>query len=247
MNHDAIATALCGRYVQLTPDSGYLESNWWLPEDGTMIGAYVSDAGDGRVRVTDDGDLLFNVAVGGAHLTAARQRRYGELARSHGLALEDNGILSTVCGIDELPAVMARYVQAASAIAHAGLRHRPKDEERFERIIGELLEKQFGKRLQRRPQLVGISGHQLRFPFALDLDRPRETVIQTVAADDGKTNWKAAYEAGGKFHDIRPARPNLRLIAVLEQGDDTGKVARYFADAADVVIYKGDGELAFAA
>lgn len=246
MNHDAIATALCGRYVKLAEGSGYLESNWAFPADGTLIGAYIVAAEGGRVRVTDDGDIVFNAAVAGANVTRNRASRYRALAEGFGVTLGDDGVLSAICSVDELPFAVARYMQAASAIAQASLKHRPKDSERFERIIGTLLEAQFGKRVTRRPELTGISGHQLRFPFGLDLDGPNPALIQTISADDDQTIWKLVYEAGGKFSDIRPVRSDLRLIAILESAKDTEKAGRYFADTADVVVYEG-GLLALAA
>lgn len=246
MNHDAIATALCGRYVKLAEGSGYLESNWTFPSDGTLIGAYIVAADGGRVRITDDGDIVFNAAVAGANVTHNRAARYRMLAEGFGLTLGDDGVISAMCSLDELPYAVARYMQAASAIAQASLRHRPKDNERFERVIGTLLQAKFGKRVTRRPEVVGISGHQLRFPFGLDLDGRNSALIQTISADDNQTSWKSVYEAGGKFSDIRPARPNLRLIAILESAKDTEKAGRYFADTADVVVYDG-GPLALAA
>lgn len=246
MNHDAIATALCGRYTKLAESAGYLESNWAFPHDGTLIGAYIVAADDGRIRVTDDGDIVFNAAVAGADVTRSRAGRYRELAEQHGLMLGDDGIMSTTCNLDELPYAIARYMQAAGAIAQASLKHRPKDDERFERVIGTLLEAKFGKRVTRRPEVVGISGHQLQFPFALDFEQNSAALIQTISADDDKTQWKSVYEAGGKFSDIRSARPELRLIAILEAAKDTEKAGRYFADAADVVVYDG-GPLLLAA
>lgn len=246
MNHDAIATALCGRYVKLAEGSGYLESNWAFPSDGTLIGAYIVAAEGGRVRVTDDGDIVFNAAVAGASITRNRASRYRAMAEGLGLTLGEDGVMSATCSVDELPYAVARYMQAASAIAQASLKHRPKDNERFERIIGTLLEAQFGRRITRRPEVMGISGHQLRFPFGLDVNGPNPALIQTISADDDQTSWKLVYEAGGKFSDIRPARPDIRLIAVLESAKDTGKAGRYFADAADVVVYEG-GSLALAA
>lgn len=246
MNHDAIANALCGRYQKLAERSGYLESNWTFPGDGTLIGAYILAAEGGRVRVTDDGDVVYNAAVAGAQVTRSRASRYRAMAEAFGLTLGDDGVMSETCRIEDLPYAIARYMQAASAIAQASLKHRPKDNERFERIIGMLLEAQFGKRLTRRPEVVGISGHQLRFPFGLDFNGPAAALIQTISADDDQTSWKSVYEAGGKFSDIRPARPGLRLIAVLESAKDTEKAGRYFADAADVVVYDG-GPLALAA
>ncbi len=246
MNHDAIATALCGRYVKLAETSGYLESNWAFPKDGTLIGAYILESDGGLVRITDDGDIVFNAAVAGAEVTRNRFTRYRTLAEEFGLTLGDDGVISTTCQIDELPFAIARYMQAVTAIAQASVKHRPKDTERFERIIGTLLEAKFGKRVTRRPEVIGISGHQLKFSFGLDLDSPNAALIQAISADDDETNWKVVYEAGGKFGDIRPARPNLRLIAILESAKDTEKAGRYFAGAADVVIYDG-GELALAA
>ena len=50
MNHTAIASALCGRYVKLAEGSGYLESNWAFPVDGTLIGAYIVAVDDGRLH-----------------------------------------------------------------------------------------------------------------------------------------------------------------------------------------------------
>jgi len=246
MNHDVIATALCGRYVKLAENSGYLESNWAFPNDGTLIGAYIVAADGGRVRITDDGDIVFNAVTAGADVTRGRGNRYRELAERFGLTLDDDGVISTTCEVSELPYVVARYMQAVSAIAQASLKHRPKDSERFERIIGTLLEARFGRRITRRPEIVGISGHQLRFPFGLDLDSNKPALIQTISADDDQTSWKSVYEAGGKFSDIRSVRPQLRLIAILESAKDTEKAGRYFADTADVVVYDG-GPLLLAA
>lgn len=246
MNHDAIATALCGRYVRLAESSGYLESNWTFPSDGTLIGAYIVSTEGGHVRITDDGDIVFNAAVAGASITHNRASRYRALAEGCGLTLSDDGVMSTTCSVEELPYAVARYMQAASAIAQASLEHRPKENERFERIIGTLLEAQFGTRITRRPEVMGISRHQLRFPFGLDVNGPNPALIQTISADDDQTNWKLVYEAGGKFSDIRPARSDIRLIAILESAKDTEKAGRYFADAADVVVYEG-GLLALAA
>lgn len=246
MNHDAIATALCGRYVKLAENSGYLESNWAFPSDGTLIGAYIVATEADRVRITGDGDIVFNAAVAGAIVTRSRAERYRAVVENFGFTLGDDGTISATCTLEELPLAVARYMQAANTVAQLSLKHRPKDDERFERIIGSLLEAQFGKRVTRRPEVTGISGHQLRFPFGLDLDNRNPALIQTISAEDDQTSWKSVYEAGGKFSDIRPARPDFRLIAVLEAAKDTEKAGRYFADAADVVVYSG-GPLALAA
>jgi len=239
MNHDAIAHALCGNYTRLSDRTGYLESPMAFPSDGTLIGAYLVDAGNGRVHVTDDGDIAFHVAVAGAQLTSARMKSYRSVAESFGLLLGEDGAIAVTCSEGELADVLGRYMQAASALAHKGLRHRPRDDERFEKVVHGLLLARYGDRVTRRAEVVGLSGHQLRFPFAIEAAKGHIAYIQTVSADTDVIHWKAVYEAGGKFKDVRAARPDAPLIAVLEGARDADRASRFFADMATVVVYEG--------
>ncbi|PWQ87129.1 hypothetical protein DKY64_04770 [Stenotrophomonas maltophilia] len=239
MNHNAIAHALCGRYTPLTEHSGYIESPFEYPVDGTLIGAYVLDAGGGTVRVTDDGDVAFHVAVAGAEITSPRIKAYRSVAEMYGISMSDDGVLAAVCREDELTEVLARYMQAAAMIAEKGVRHRPREDERFERIVHQVLLARYGERLSRRPEVVGLSGHILRFPFAIATPNGRQAYIQTVAAEAEVIQWKAVYEAGGKFKDVRAARGDAPLVAILEQSRDADRASRFFADTASVVVYEG--------
>jgi hypothetical protein len=239
MNHEAAARALCGRYVQLTERSAYIESNAMFPVAGTMIGAYITEAGPNNVVVSDDGDVIFHLAAQGSDVNANRARRYRDLAAIYGIALGADGNIRVLCTNEDLPNVLGRYIQAVTAIATMGLKHRPKDEERFERLVGDLLARSYGVRVVKRPEFVGISGHQVRFPFAVDVDGPRPIVVQPVPAEDDRVRWNIAYEAGGKFKDVGAARPEVRLVAVLEHSRDTDQARRYFADAATVIDYQG--------
>ncbi len=239
MNHEIIAHALCGRYTRTSDRAGYIESPMAFPSDGTLIGAYVIATGEDRFHVTDDGDTVFHSSVAGADVTAARLKSYRNIAAEYGLALTDEGVMNATCSAQDLSAVLARYMQAASAIATKSIRHRPKDDERFERIVSAVLLAHYGNRVTKRPEVTGLSGHQLRFPFGLDLRGPRPALIQTIAADDEVIHWKAVYEAGGKFKDVRSARGDMQLIAVLEGSKDVDRASRFFADTASVVIYEG--------
>lgn len=240
MNHDLVAKALCGRYVRLSDTSGYLESNHITLDDGTLIGAYVVDAGNGHFLITDDGDTTFRATVAGADITGSRLKRYKDLAESHGVALVDGGRLSARCESPErLPFVLASFIDAAGEIAALSVKHRPKDQERFEALVGKGLAAAYRTGVSRRPTYTGLSGHQIVFPFALKLPDQLETIIQPVASKDGKLLWGNVYEAGGKFKDVRGARDDLRLVAVLEQSEGTDRARRYFADTADVVVYRG--------
>src|SRR5690606_11723203 len=115
MNHKALAEALCGRYVKLEEQAGYLESALSFPCDGALIGAYVVDAGDGRVRVTDDGDTLFNVARFGVKISNSKRNGYRTIATSLGFSLGNDGVITSTCASEVLPQVMGRYVQAVSS------------------------------------------------------------------------------------------------------------------------------------
>lgn len=247
MNHDLVAKALCGHYTRLADGVGYLQSHLAMPEDGTLIGAYVRDLGNGQILLTDDGDITFHAAAAGAEISKARAKRYAAIAIQHGLEMEQSGVLRVLCAASQLPYAMANFVQAAHDIAAVAVKHRPKDITRFERLVGAALEGVYSGRLHRKPIVTGISGHQLQFPFGIDMNSKQATLIQPVAADgEGRIAWKNVYEAGGKFADIRGARQDIRLVAVMEDAKDLTRARRYFADKADVVVYSG-GELSLAA
>lgn len=247
MNHEFVAKALCGRYVKLAEGAGYLESNLTMPEDGALIGAYVRDLGNDEFLLTDDGDITFSAAVGGAEITRSRAKRYAEIAAAHGLEMAPDGTMRARCDAGQLAYILANFVQAAHEIAVLGVKHRPKDSTRFERLVGAALDSNYRGRIQRKPVVTGISGHQLQFPYGLDMETVKPVLIQPVAGDgDGRVSWKNVYEAGGKFADVRGARADVRLIAVMEDARDAAHARRYFADKADVVVYEG-GDLALAA
>ncbi len=239
MNHDALAHAICGQYTAISAGSGYIESPLAFPVDGTLIGAYVMEVGPGRFVVTDDGDVAFHVASAGADITPSRLKTYRSIAEEHGLSLNEEGVISATCGDAELTGVLSRYLQAASAIATKGLKHRPRDEERFTRIVGAALANRYGNRLRKRVEVTGLSGHQIRFPFALDIGRERRAYIQPIAADSGTIQWKSVYEAGGKFKDLRAARRDAPVVAVLEASRDVDRASGFFADTAAVLVYQG--------
>ena len=236
MNHDAVAKALCGRYIPLAESSGYLQTHIAMPENGSLIGAYVVDLGGGLLRVSDDGDILFNAAATGSELNRSRNQAYAAIAQYHGFNLA-GGNLEAVCGQDELPTVVGRFVQAACAMASLAVKHRPKDSSRFENLVGVALIARYGTRVKRRVDIQGISGHAVQFQFVLDVESPNATLIQTIAAEDGKLIWPQIWTTGGKFSDVRALRDDVRMVAVLEDANDVAHARRFFADKASVTVY----------
>lgn len=247
MNHELVSKALCGRYVPLGEEAGYLESHLAMPDDGTLIGAYVRDLGNSQFLLTDDGDVTFWMASAGAEIKGTRAKSYARVANKYGLVMEKDGVLRANCRSGQLAYTVANFVQAVHEIAVLGVKHRPKDTTRFERVVGSALEQGYNRRLQRKPVVTGISGHQLQFPFGLDMGTAQPVLVQPVAADsEGRVAWKNVYEAGGKFADVRGARQDIRLVAVVEEADGMDRARRYFADKSDVIVYSG-GDLRIAA
>jgi len=246
MNHDLIKHALCGRYTQLSDSSAYVESSLTSMEDGTLIGAYVTETGDGRFLITDDGDVVFRAAAAGAEITPARAKKYRELSDANGVTLRNDGVLAASCGPDELPFVLATFIATAGEISSLSVKHRPRDRTRFEAEVSAGLKEMYGAMyVKRRAKIVGISGQQVPFPFLLALPNKKAAIIQPVPSSDGKLIWHSVHEAGGKFKDVRGANRDVRLVAVLEASEGVDRARKYFSDMADVVVYsKGPLEIA---
>lgn len=246
MNHEAIASALCGRYVELGATQGYLESQLTSPKDGTHLGAYLFEPQSGRIVITDDGDTLFTAAVAGAEITRSRAAKYKAIAADCGVELSADGHLTVSCDEAHAAYYLARFFEAAQRIAFTSVGHRPKSSDRFETLVGDVLFKAYQKRVARNHKVMGASGHQLRFPFALDPEGEAPVLVQTVASNEGKVDWSNVYQAGGRFRDVMNNSAIVaRRVAVIEPADqEQVKQARVaLGDAADVILYRGPDEL----
>jgi len=241
MNYDNLAATIGGTYRQLSPISGFISSPLVMPEDGAMLGAYVIDAPDDRVRITDDSNVLYRAMLHGVVHSSARLKQIQETASRHGISLSDDGELFLTCRRDDAPYFLARYLEAVDRISFQCIGYRPKASSRFERRVGQVLQEEFPDQLIRSPALVGASGHPLRFPFMLGAEGASQAVIQPVAAKDGKVDWAGVYHAVGKFIDLKNAGPNaVRRITVLEGMGDTNieKAKVALADTSTVIVYR---------
>lgn len=240
MNLSAIANALNGRYVPIGEHHGFVESTLTIPRDGTLLGAYLFDCGNGEVRLTDDGDTLFNVAAAGTVISKSKVSKYRDIATECGVTLTEGGELTANCTEASASIALPRFFEAAHRIAISSLAHRPKVSSNFIGVIDEVLTRAMPKRVTRRFTVVGASGHQLMFPFALDAGSATPILLQTVAADHGDVDWAGVYQADGKFRDVMNTGAKIRRIAVVEQADATqiaqARVA--LGDSADVILFQ---------
>ncbi|MBH3360476.1 DUF1828 domain-containing protein [Pseudomonas guariconensis] len=223
----------------------YIQSPLTLAFDGAAIGAFVQDIGRGLVRITDNSDILFTAMTHGIAPDQRRSRKFGELAKLSGMSLSENGELHTVCHRDEAGFQIARFIEAASRIGDACgdmlVIHVPK----FQRKVGSILARRYKESLRRDFVLSGASGHQLTFPFVINIGSPNQMVIQTIAAGPtGKPNWASIYGAVGKMGDLKNSHDRTKRTIILERGEEqsTQQAMVALAESASIVVYDGNNQ-----
>lgn len=243
MSLEQHASGFGNTFVRLSERGGYVRSPFIVPGDGATIGAYLLEEGD-DVRITDDGDILFNAMVNGVESSASRARKFADIAEQSGVCLADTGELTVRCKAADVPYYLARFFEAADRIAYVSHGMRPRPMDLFDHRVDAILGRAFTTSFTRNASVVGASGHTLRFPFSLDVPAA-PILIQTVAAKDGKVDWGSVYKAVGKLSDARSAQGNRSpLFAVLEDaGDGMDQAKNALAATASVVVLRNDDQL----
>ena len=223
----------------------YLESPISLSFDGTLIGAYVQDIGQGRVRITDNADTLFHAMTMGVSPNANKAAKLAAIAADCHIALSESGELHASCAEKDVPYYMARFIEAASQISQACDAWRPAPISKFEKIVSKALRAGFPKRVKGDYEVQGASGHNLKFQFALDVESGNPQIIQTVSAQDDKPHWLSVYSTLGKMVDLKNAAPQARRLVILESANpqDVGKAASALAESASVLVFKTASQL----
>lgn len=245
MNCADISRQLGFRCRQINDGLTYIQSPLTLSFDGAAIGAFVQDIGRGLVRITDNSDILFTAMTHGIAPDQRRAKKFGDIAKLSGMSLSDNGELHTVCPESEAGFQIARFIEAASRIGDACddllVTHVPK----FQRKVGSILARRYKEHLRRDFVLSGASGHQLSFPFVLNVGSPNQMVIQTIAAGSaGKPSWASIYGAVGKMGDLRNSGDHTKRTVILERGEDesTQQAMVALAETASIIVYDGNNE-----
>ncbi len=210
-----------------------------------MIGAYVQDLGQGRVRITDNADTLFHAMTMGVAPNATKAAKLATIAAECHFALSESGELHTSCTQADVPYYMARFIEAASQISQACDLWRPAPISKFEKIVSRALRSGFPKRVKRDFEIQGASGHELKFQFALDVGSTHPKIIQTVSAQDGTPHWLSVYSTLGKMVDLKNAAPQTRRLVILESANpqDLSKAASALAESASVLVFSTASQL----
>ncbi|WP_165676943.1 DUF1828 domain-containing protein [Metapseudomonas otitidis] len=223
-----------------------MESHITLPYDGNLIGAYVQDIGRGRVRISDNADTLFHAMSVGVAPSSGRGKRLATLATEHFVQLSESGELFVACDIKEAPFYLARFLEAAASISNACNQWHTVAESKFEGVIRRALGASFPRQVKRGFQVRGASGHQLKFPFALDAESSSPQVIQPISAQGDHPFWPSVYHALGKMIDLKNAVPSIRRVVVMEATNELeiSKAATALAECASVIVFSTPEKLA---
>lgn len=241
MNCAQIAPSFGFNCRPVNDDILFVESPISLAFDGRLIGAYVQSIGNGNIRISDNADTIFTALTHDISITANKAKKLSEIASSCGISLGENGELFASCKEDQVGFFLARLVEAAERIGFLCDGYRPSALSQFEKVIAKDLKYAFEKRIKRNHRLIGASGHQLEFPFVIDVDEFSPICIQTIALRDGKANWSSIYQTVGKMTDIKNATETIRRKVILEAGDEQAnrQAAVALAENASVIIYTG--------
>ena len=246
MNCQDISAQLGFRCQPMADGLLYVESPLALAFDGHLIGAYVQEIGRGLVRITDNADIMFCAATHGLQPHARRAAKMAAMASSAGLEFSDTGELHAVCNREHAGFYLARFIEAAARLGDLCDEALTPRQSKFERLVGGQLAAAFGRRLKRRVNLLGASGHQLEFPLVLDAGTAEQAVIQTVSSTrNGQPNWPSVYGAVGKMGDLKNAGDHSKRVVVLQRGDEiaTTQATIALAEHASVIVYENRDQL----
>lgn len=215
----------------------------WSPftfDDGEHLALFLEPLGGDQWLVTDHADTLMHASALGAKLTKARL----DGIRTHfpDVELTDGGALRATATQTDLPGTVTAVLNTAIAISHAEARWLPKSgEERFIQSVGRELQTVAGERLQRNVSVQGISGHQLEFPFVIDLPDSGRHYIQPVASGDEHIDWSNVYRAGGKMLDLKSAGADehQRIIVIedIPGDEELGKAITFLSVTTSVLLF----------
>jgi hypothetical protein len=215
----------------------------WSPftfDDGEHLALFLEPSGSGQWLVTDHADTLMHASAYGAKITKAHLDRIR--ARSGDVQISEGGVLQAVATTDTLPSMVTAVLNTAIAISHAEDAWRPKThDQRFISAVGKELEAVAGKRLERNVTVTGVSGHQFKFPFAVDDSNEGRQFIQPVAYGDERVDWANVHNALGKMFDLKNAgaEDSQRIIVMEDVPDDVevGKAVTLLSYTATVLLF----------
>jgi len=192
------------------------------------------------MRVYDGGDAIMHAFCHYVPFSEARLSKVQKMLPS-GVELDNRAQITASCHIDELPDTTSRVLDAVLAVSHMETFYgKSRQRPHFVDLLANKLEPIVGERLERNVRLVGMSGHQIEFPFLISSDSgPR--YLDTVSMTDDRPDWAGAYRAFGRMMDVDWSAINgVKNFIVIEDSVDNPAVQQaitFLARAATVLRF----------
>lgn len=218
----------------------FIESPYSLGFDDELLGAYVQTLPDGSALITDDGHILYTAHTHGINLRGKLLDRLTESVRRFDMELGSQGDFHTHSPAGAVRDRLASFFEGCMGVGHLLKSAYPAAPASFDDRLGEALEHRFSKRVQRRFSVVGASGHQYQFPFALDGGTPNQRLIHTVSGSTQSLRWSAVTQALGALVDVSRLTPSASLYVVIEGGpqDTIDQAKAALVEQANVIVYR---------
>tara|TARA_R110000782_G_C14819221_1_gene413900 strand:+ start:39119 stop:39868 length:750 start_codon:yes stop_codon:yes gene_type:complete len=243
MNCEPILSSFGAHCQHISESLAYIESPLTTAYDSGLIGAFVQKLSHGKYRLSDNAETLFYASVNQIPLKA---RKAAAMVEKTGHAkMAESGEIYMVCDESSLGDSYTLFVEHISQLGAELNKLKPAPKSAFQRLIGKTLVDRFGNALSQNKSIIGASGHEVTFQFALKLGADIK-YINTIGAKATGPNWGSVYSNIGKLVDVRSANPNLNRIIVMQksisQKDDSKAIAA-LADVSKVIIFDESSQL----
>lgn len=218
----------------------YVESPHAYGFDGQLIGGYLIDKPNNKVKVTDNAGLLFQAMVSGVNPHRSTASRVRRIAESHGLELSQDGEIFAFAKPEDVPALMARLFETSIKAADLLGNMIDRDVSKFEKTVGVSLRKVYGKAVRSGYKETGASGHQLSFPLAIVINGSARALVQTISSANGQPNWASVYNTVGKMLDLKGANEEVKRFAILQtaSSEGTAQAKKVLSQSATVLLFE---------
>jgi hypothetical protein len=229
----------------LREDVFFIESPYTLGFDGEQLGAYVQTLPDGNALITDDGQILFAANTHGIKIRGNLLERLADRVRPLGIELGKAGDFHTSCRAASVRERLADFFEGCLGVGHTLQSAYPGAISSFDDRLDDVLKRRFAKRVKRHFSVVGASGHQYQFPFALDAGTPSQRLIQTVSGNTQSLRWSSVTQALGALVDVSRLSPEAALFVIIEGGpqETVDQAKSALVEQASVIVYRNEQSL----
>ncbi|NWO11763.1 DUF1828 domain-containing protein [Chromohalobacter salexigens] len=229
----------------LQKDIFFIESPFTLGFDGEQLGAYVQTLPDGNALITDDGQILFTAHTHGINIRSGLLERLAERVRPMGIEIGRDGDFHTSCKATSVRDKLTDFFEGCLGAGHALQEAYPSAPATFDDRLNEALKRRFSTRVRRNFSVVGASGHQYQFPFALDAGTPGQRLIHTVSGSTRSLRWSSVTQALGALVDVSRLSPSAAMFVIIEGGpqDTIDQAKSALVSEASVIVYQNEQSL----